>query len=70
MNQEPESPDLDELLSDPNLLPSEREAIQHLLAVTVASEGPGIGTPTPPLGSLLDTPHARGVSAWAQTASM
>lgn len=38
-NQEPEAPaDLEALLADPNLMPSEREALQHLLAVTVASE--------------------------------
>lgn len=37
MNQEPEAPaDLEALLSDPNLLPSEREALTHLLAASMA----------------------------------
>lgn len=37
-DQPPEQPDLEALLSDPNLLASEREALTRLLVATMALE--------------------------------
>lgn len=37
-DQQPEQPELEALLADPNLMPSEREAITHLLVATMALE--------------------------------